>query len=107
MNVVATYAMLIYGILLIFGGFMGYRAGSTVSLIAGGSFGALSIVFFILALTLWPYATLAELILSVLVMMAMARRAVTKGLVGPAGITMAFSLIVLVLQLVALASTKN
>jgi uncharacterized membrane protein (UPF0136 family) len=104
---IAAFSMLAYGLLLIFGGFMGYRAGSRASLIAGGSFGALAIVVFVLSLLKWPPASLCGIILSVVVMIAMARRAVTKGLVGPAGITIFISVVVVVLQIIVLASAKT
>ena len=91
--------LLAYGAFMVLGGVMGLRAGSKVSLYAGGGSGALLLAawglsFVRLDAALWVGAVLAGLLSAV-----MARRLAASRKFMPAGMLLAASLIALTLLL--------
>jgi uncharacterized membrane protein (UPF0136 family) len=103
MDKIATYSLLVYGLLLIVGGLIGFlKAGSRASLISGGSCGVIALVLFTLSLFKWPHAGISSIILAVMVLIMMSRRAVTKGLTGPSGFVFFLSLLIIAIQIVSL-----
>ena len=93
--------LLVYGILMLLGGFMGYRAGSSASLIAGSTSGVLLLVAWLItwsqmALGLWIGVVIAGLLSA-----TFAIRLVKTKKVMPAGGLMAISLLALVLLVIS------
>jgi len=91
----------IYGVILIFGGFMGYlKARSVPSLVAGGLCG-------IIALLLgyyytWKFAPIAALLLGLFLLGVMGRRYLRTRKAMPALLVVALSIIVVAVQIYVL-----
>ena len=91
--------LLVYGLLILFGGWMGFRAGSKASLIAGTSSGALLLIALLitysdLRLGLWIGAAV-----SLLLCVMMAQRLAKTRKFMPAGMTLLVSVVTFVLLL--------
>lgn len=91
--------LLVYGLLIVFGGWMGFRAGSRVSLIASGSSGlllfvALLVTYSDMTLGLWIGAAV-----SLLLCIMMAQRLAKTRKIMPAGMTLLVSVVTFVLLL--------
>ncbi len=91
--------LIAYGVLMLVGGFMGYRAGSKVSLIAGGGSGLLLLLAWVITLSdlaagLWFGAGL-----SALLTVMMGRRFVKTRKAMPAGLLFGAGAVALLLLL--------
>jgi uncharacterized membrane protein (UPF0136 family) len=94
----------VYGVLLIFGGLMGYlKAKSVPSLVAGGVCGILAILLGYYYP--WHFAPYAALVLSLLLIGMMGRRYLRTRQAMPALLIVVLSLIVAVVQIYVLIST--
>ncbi len=90
------YTVLIYGVLVLIGGVMGYlQAGSTVSLIAGGSSGVLIIITSLIMLKNRRAGYYSSLCLSVLLTIVFAFRFSDTQKFMPAGLMVIMSLLTL------------
>ncbi|HEX9653226.1 MAG TPA: TMEM14 family protein [bacterium] len=90
----AAYVVLVYGVLVIAGGVMGYaKAKSTPSLISGGLFGVIVIIAALLMLQGNPVGIYVSLAAAFLLLIFFSRRFSTTKKFMPAGLMMALSLI--------------
>ncbi len=90
----AAYVVLVYGILVVAGGIMGYaKAQSKPSLIAGGVFGLIVIVAALLMLKFNPAGRYLSLAASGLLLIFFSRRFNATKKFMPSGLMMALSLI--------------
>ena len=107
MSTTGPIVMLVYAALLIVGGFMGFRAGSKISLIAGGTSGVLMLVaYFVtrsnLTVGLWVGAVLALLLSGNFI-----QRYMATGKLMPAGGMAVISVLVTVVLAVAALQTRG
>lgn len=99
MNITA-YAVLIYGILVIIGGLIGYfQAKSKASLIAGGISGALLLVCGALMLQNFAAGTYLALLISVALTAIFGKRFAGKRAFMPAGLMLVLSLLMAIVLL--------
>ena len=90
----AAYVVLVYGVLVIAGGVMGYaKAKSKPSLIAGSLFGVVVIIGSFMMLQQYPFGTYLSLAASFLLLIFFSRRFSTTKKFMPAGLMMSLSLI--------------
>jgi uncharacterized membrane protein (UPF0136 family) len=90
----AAYVVLVYGVLVIAGGAMGYaKAKSKPSLIAGSLFGVIAIIGSLLMLQQNPLGIYLSLGTAFLLLIFFSRRFSTTKKFMPAGLMMALSLI--------------
>jgi uncharacterized membrane protein (UPF0136 family) len=106
--VIATWSILIYGLLVLLGGVMGYvKAKSQVSLLSGvGSGIALLVAWFICRQTPWVGLGLATLLGLVLFIVFVIRFSKTRAFM-PSGLMMVFSLAATVVFFLGLLSTDG
>jgi len=95
----------VYGVVLIFGGLMGYlKAKSVPSLIAGGVCGLIALLL-AYEYFLWHLAPHAALLLSIFLIVIMGRRYLRTRKPMPALLVVVLSLIVAITQIVVLVRT--
>lgn len=92
-----SYVVLIYGVLLLIGGVIGYaKAGSLVSLLAGSIAGLIAIGCAIAIRRVKEWAVWCAIILSLVLSGFFGYRFVTSGQIFPAGVMTILSLFVLI-----------
>ena len=93
--------LLVYGLLMIVGGLMGYRAGSRVSLIAGGSSGVALLVAFAASLRFPVAGFWAGAVIGVALTGVFIRRVSATGKMMPSGALAGVSVIAWILLILA------
>jgi uncharacterized membrane protein (UPF0136 family) len=101
MEMLGRTVLIVYGVLMLVGGFMGHRAGSRASLIAGSISGVALLLAAFVSTTNAPAGLWAGAAISLVLAVVFARRtAVTRKLM-PSGMLLAVSVVALALLLYA------
>ena len=96
--------LLVYGLLMLIGGAMGYRAGSKVSLYAGGGSGMLLLAAWAVTFVQPTVGLWAGLVISLLLCAVTGRRLAATRKLMPAGLLLVASVAAFVLLLMAVVA---